>query len=208
MRKIIIGILISICIMFIVLPLASNKSVNVNIDGNFDEWSYMPKTSYEKEDKSKINIKTIKYYLDDNYLYLYIERYYKNKEWDIAVNVIDEKKLSNIEYNVKKTFRLKENNENGKIEAYDTVDDKEIKDIISLFNNNKLEVKIPLESLTTNSKIIYLDIFLIQNDKINVINNKREYLGITNGSTFGGIKNIVGIIMFLKFISFFRKSKY
>ena len=209
MRKILIGILISICIILLAIPLFRDKIVDVKIDGNFTEWDNMPYTSYGKEDKSKANIKSVKYYLDDKYLYLYIKRYYMDRKWNVIINIMNNEKNSNIEYDVKRTFQLTETDASDKLNVCSDINNyDDLQYISSKFYNNELEIQIPLELLTINNKVMYLDIFLVQNEHMNLINHQEEYLAITTGTVFGKMGSVVISIICIKIMISFMKNTY
>lgn len=66
---------------------------SIVIDGKYDDWEGMPSVIDKSGDASKgsQDLKEVRYMADDNFLYLYIERYAPGSTWDIWIPFPDVK---------------------------------------------------------------------------------------------------------------------
>ncbi|MGG7176657.1 hypothetical protein ACQPU1_03615 [Clostridium paraputrificum] len=88
-----------IIILALIFCMFGNTTVNAKekeqveapivIDGLFEDWNDKPTISDSIGDTSDTNqdLKEIRYFTDDNYLYLYVERYKVGSGWDIWVPI-------------------------------------------------------------------------------------------------------------------------
>ena len=74
-----------------VVNAAEDKTVEapIVIDGIFEDWSDKPTIKDSQGDTvdTKQDLKEIRYFTDDNYLYLYVERYNLGQEWDLWIPI-------------------------------------------------------------------------------------------------------------------------
>lgn len=70
---------------------AENYQADIVLDGVFDDWSDKPSVMDKEADSGTTgqDLKEIKYHSDDNYLYLYVERYTAEQGMDLWIPIIN-----------------------------------------------------------------------------------------------------------------------
>lgn len=97
-------IIILVCILLLVITFSTkvfalkgfSNTQRIKIDCNFDDWRNKPYyIDYKHDIKStELNFLMVKYFTDDEYLYLYVERQSakKSKPWDFQVIILNAEK--------------------------------------------------------------------------------------------------------------------
>lgn len=215
MKKVIIGIFTLVLVIVTVIPLRKTIDESIQIDGTFEDWVDMPKFNSDKYDKGRANLKDIKYYIDKDNLYLYFDKYYSDRKWNMVISITNDLEYETDENEDRFILMEDENNRSNILASYMINEEKkEVSFIENKFLENELEVKIPLEKLKKKSESIKVETFLGEEEYMDLEDFCSGEMIIANGPVFGSRGSMIfaiacfvftGIVSF-KYITLNKKN--
>lgn len=173
LRIVVLLLLLIILFSTEVFALTTSYTDEIKIDGEFDDWEDKPYvTDYKHDIKSTwLDFLEVRYFADDRYLYLYVERQSAKKSdtWDFEVIILNAekgknnyedipvaydgnyrptkfKKINIAQYEIKSDYEYYRSSNRIPIKV--SFGGKKIETTLSGFSNNKIvEFRIPLEKV-------------------------------------------------------------